>query len=333
MAQPFVQQPGLVAPKRGSQTRRRRLHGPGVFRASTPALLSAAILACLLFAPLPSKAVDCPSGQRLCTSVNSCVRIGAMCPTTPAVPVSTTGSDTCHSDQMQCADGSGCVATSAVCDGRPDCRDASDEDSAVCASFNACASQGMAQCSDNTTCVEPWKLCDGVSDCPSGSDESAAACADLDCQRGSIHCPSSPDVCTRGAFCNGVNDCPVTNATLAYTEDEDPAVCALYVHEKKIFRPRNPGGSGSGGSTLSFGGDGDLPTGQSNSGAPSSGGSKGKDAGKGKGKGKGKGSGSGKGKGGSVAGKTKAQADKAKQAAAEELKRRSQKTGVNYIKH
>ena len=67
---------------------------------------------------------------------------------------------------MQCGGGAICVVRTAVCDGRPDCADGSDEDGCTV----TCA-PGEHQCSDGSACVPAQYRCDAQTDCRDGSDE------------------------------------------------------------------------------------------------------------------------------------------------------------------
>lgn len=73
----------------------------------------------------------------------------------------------CQPGDHECADGSGCVIGSGVCDGRPQCPDASDEWD--CSRRLGCLA-GDWKCK-NSICIPQELLCNDVNDCGDNSDE------------------------------------------------------------------------------------------------------------------------------------------------------------------
>ncbi|GJP46115.1 hypothetical protein CLOM_g5438 [Closterium sp. NIES-68] len=116
------------------------------------------ILDALLAAPRPAK--DCWDGSdedyNLCHDISSWVE--------PPEP--------CHEEQGEyiCPSGNGCVAESAVCDGKPDCADGSDESFEYCRDVD-CELLGKTFCPTLTGCMPLRGECNGVTDCADGSDE------------------------------------------------------------------------------------------------------------------------------------------------------------------
>lgn len=75
-------------------------------------------------------------------------------------------SDCSSTGEFQCAHGKMCIPESEVCDGRPQCRDRSDE--------LDCWEKTKGcefRCADGKRCIPKKFLCDGEMDCLDGSDE------------------------------------------------------------------------------------------------------------------------------------------------------------------
>jgi hypothetical protein len=104
-------------------------------------------------------------------------------------------------DGMLC-DGDVCRPRAEVCDGTPDCADATDE---THCGLPSCA--GFV-CADDV-CVPMEQLCDGQADCNDGSDEVACVLPDCD----GLVCDGGGTCALRSQICDGTPDC-------ADTEDE-----------------------------------------------------------------------------------------------------------------
>lgn len=72
----------------------------------------------------------------------------------------------CSATEFQCTSGQ-CVSGKMRCDGHPDCRDRSDEES--CTNVPVCTTKH--RCPQSKEClVQEW-ICDGDQDCRDGTDE------------------------------------------------------------------------------------------------------------------------------------------------------------------
>ncbi|KAL4234973.1 hypothetical protein ACF0H5_006614 [Mactra antiquata] len=101
--------------------------------------------------------------------------------------------------RFECDNGQ-CIDKNLVCNGKPDCKDSSDEKN--CHKKNDTCS-GMFRCIDGA-CVDKNDVCNGKKDCPDGSDECKCQAhfrcpGEFECSNG--HCVGKNDVC------NGKNDC------------------------------------------------------------------------------------------------------------------------------
>ena len=80
------------------------------------------------------------------------------------------GGTGCPGGGWACSGAGQCVLRERVCDGRPDCRDGSDEAAAVCAG-RTCDPVFLFQCGEEAGCVSTTQVCNGRPDCRDGSDE------------------------------------------------------------------------------------------------------------------------------------------------------------------
>ncbi|XP_060656762.1 serine protease nudel [Drosophila nasuta] len=130
-----------------------------------------------------------------------------------------------------------CLPQSALCDGRSDCHDNSDEEESKCRELKQRCGPGEMKCRSSNKCVpkskfcdhvpdcedmtdepticscftylqatDPSKICDGKRNCWDKSDESSALC---DCTPDHFPCSSSPGDCIpRDFVCDKQLDCP-----------------------------------------------------------------------------------------------------------------------------
>jgi hypothetical protein len=113
-----------------------------------------------------------------------------------------TKDDECTASQFDCGGGT-CIAKTYVCDGTPQCDDASDEPpiNTECPGSNC--EPGEFECSP-TQCIPSAAFCDGFTDCDDGSDETPG-CAD----QCALPNPSAPTTCDDA--CNDLFDCGLLN--------------------------------------------------------------------------------------------------------------------------
>merc|ERR1712080_66495 len=81
-----------------------------------------------------------------------------------------TGSS-CETYEWQCSDGTKCVQLTDMCDGKPQCGDASDEVEANCPDLT-CDAKNEWQCDNKKQCIQKGHRCDNIEeDCRDNSDE------------------------------------------------------------------------------------------------------------------------------------------------------------------
>ncbi|CAJ0956712.1 unnamed protein product, partial [Mesorhabditis belari] len=133
----------------------------------------------------------------------------------------------CKPSEFSCLNGK-CILMKFVCDGMPDCRDASDELNCE----HDCVRGYQFQCGAGQPCLPVSFQCDQVVDCPDGSDESNATCPDSFTQSiakggcGDKMFECLPGFCIREAFvCDGSADCP--NGIDELKCEKKPLTCAV----------------------------------------------------------------------------------------------------------
>ncbi|XP_062513076.1 low-density lipoprotein receptor-related protein 6-like isoform X2 [Corticium candelabrum] len=101
------------------------------------------------------------------------------------------------SDEVLCSDNSKCILRKQVCDGKPQCQDASDEES-------GCLCHENEWRCPSGKCILSSAKCDLYPDCPNDWDEHHSNCP---CREGFKHCEAGGECIEKVLFCDGTPDC------------------------------------------------------------------------------------------------------------------------------
>ncbi|KAK2588709.1 hypothetical protein KPH14_001599 [Odynerus spinipes] len=126
--------------------------------------------------------------------------------------VSTQRSGKCGIERFQCQNGD-CIASELLCDGKPNCKDQSDETEAECSKPGIVCSEYAFRCSYGA-CVDGDVTCNGVRDCIDNSDETLPRCSDssknitniIECSVNQFKCDNGQCIDNTG-LCDGIIDC------------------------------------------------------------------------------------------------------------------------------
>ncbi len=180
---------------------------------------------------------ECLPDYFKCSDNRQCIEAKYVCTTnrqsptyTPCLDKSNEHNQLCgcpNESDWPCVDGDGCVSEEAVCDGIPQCNDASDEHIDMCLHWNC--SHNMGKCLDNKQCVSLPSVCDGKNQCYDGSDEKV--CVSFSCPNGSQKCADGLQCIKDSKICDGDIDCFDASDELC------TASCLqIQVQEKRIIR-------------------------------------------------------------------------------------------------
>jgi len=132
----------------------------------------------------------------------------------------------CLENEFTCYDQSKCLSLKYVCDGTPNCKDSSDENSQFCDSDRKCKDD-YVQCGTTAQCVHKTNICDGVNDCLNGYDE--MSCKSCVGQDGNTKILKEEDLCDGIRHCfTGWDESPVVctrECPSGYTKCDDGLQC------------------------------------------------------------------------------------------------------------
>ncbi|XP_066582506.1 modular serine protease-like [Prorops nasuta] len=140
----------------------------------------------------------------------------------------------CGRGKFQCLNGE-CIASEFLCDGRPDCKDQSDETQIECTKSGIICSEYAFKCTYGA-CVDGDVVCNGIKDCIDNSDETLPRCENL--VHGvvnSTECSSSQFRCNDGQcilstdLCDGIPQCRDKS-------DETFTTCGSFSCPQLVFR-------------------------------------------------------------------------------------------------
>ncbi|XP_031849072.1 coagulation factor X [Nomia melanderi] len=139
----------------------------------------------------------------------------------------------CGVEKFQCKNGE-CIASVLLCDGRPDCKDESDETFAECTKPYIICPHYAFRCAYGA-CVDGDATCNGVKDCIDNSDETLSRCnssnnASTVCLKNQFKC-NNGECISRNNLCDGNADCTDSS-------DETFIQCGALPCEQFFFRCR-----------------------------------------------------------------------------------------------
>ncbi len=134
--------------------------------------------------------IICYPGMFQCKN-NNCTLITALCDGRNDCGDNSDESN-CHHDcsehEFKCVSTGRCIKGAWKCDGDKDCQDGSDESDAVCRKAS-CDPESEFSCG-NGKCIPKLWYCDADDDCGDESDEPAHICRNSNCTTGWRRCPA-----------------------------------------------------------------------------------------------------------------------------------------------
>ncbi|KZC10211.1 Limulus clotting factor C, partial [Dufourea novaeangliae] len=136
-------------------------------------------------------------------------------------------------ERFQCKDGE-CIPSVLLCDGRPDCKDQSDETYAECSKPEITCPSYAFRCAYGA-CVDGDSACNGVKNCVDNSDETLSRCNTS--YNASTKCSTSQFKCNNGQCISASNVCDGTS-NCTDNSDETFIQCGAIPCEQLFFRCR-----------------------------------------------------------------------------------------------